>query len=105
VLDTRGPGAGALHGKRTVAVASSGCGVPQGAAAYYFNVTAVPHATLGYLTLWASGAAQPLASTLNALDGSITSNAALVPAVNGNIDAFAPDLTDVIVDIGGYFAP
>ena len=46
-----------------------------------------------------------MVSTLNALDGSITSNMAIVPNSNGKIDAYAPGLTQLILDISGYFAP
>jgi hypothetical protein len=60
---------------------------------------------LNYLTLWPDGENQPVVSTLNAQDGLITSNMAIVPTMNGSIDAFATDLTQLILDISGYFAP
>jgi hypothetical protein len=41
---------------------------------------------LGYLTLWPDGGQQPSVSTLNALDGQVTSNMAVVPTNNGKID-------------------
>ena len=44
-------------------------------------------------------------STLNAIDGSITSNMAIVPTSNGSIDAYASSLTQMILDISSYFAP
>jgi hypothetical protein len=46
-----------------------------------------------------------LVATLNAVDGAITSNLAIVPTMNGNIDAFASAPTDLVLDIFGYFAP
>jgi len=58
-----------------------------------------------YLTLWASGQPQPVVSTLNAYDGFITSNLAVVPTTSGFIDAYAAGLTQLILDISGYFAP
>jgi hypothetical protein len=64
-----------------------------------------PPGLLGYLTLWPAGSPQPLASTLNGLDGAVTSNMALVPTSNGSIDAFAANPTQLILDISGYFAP
>ncbi len=70
-----------------------------------FNATVVPSGSLGYLTLWADSENQPVVSTLNAYDGFITSNMAIVPNVNGSIDAFAAGLTQLILDISGYFAP
>jgi len=65
----------------------------------------VPNGGLNYLTLWPDGQMQPLASTLNATDGAITSNMAIVPTTNGSIDAYASGLTQLILDISGSFAP
>ena len=48
---------------------------------------------------------QPTVSTLNAGDGFITSNMAIVPTANGSIDAYAARLTQLLMDIYGYFAP
>ncbi len=109
VLDTRnaaGPlGGPALNGQRDFPVSASACGVPASAQAYSLSATVVPAGMLGYLSLWPWGAAQPLVSTLNALDGSITSNAAIVPASSGKISAYATNQTDLILDVNGYFAP
>jgi hypothetical protein len=60
---------------------------------------------LGYLTLWPDGTNQPLVSTLNALDGSISSNMAIVPTNNGSVDAYASGLTQLILDTSSYCAP
>ena len=60
---------------------------------------------LGYLTLWADGQTQPVVSTLNAYDGFVTSNMAIVPNMNGSTDAYADGTTQLILDISGYFAP
>ena len=60
---------------------------------------------LGYLTLWPDGQPKPLVSTLNALDGSISNNMAIVPNTDGSIDAYAPGITQLILDISSYFAP
>jgi hypothetical protein len=72
---------------------------------YVFNATVVPTGGLGYLTLWPDGQPKPLVSTLNALDGSITNNMAIVPSTNGKVDAFASGITQLILDISSYFAP
>lgn len=104
VLDTR-RGSGAFSGKIVVDVVDSPCGVPATAQAYVLNATVVPEGALGYLTLWADGASQPGVSTLNALDGSITNNMAIVPTTNGSIDAYASGITQLILDISTYFAP
>jgi hypothetical protein len=88
-----------------VNVTGSGCGVPTSAQAYVFNATVVPPGALGYLTLWPQGTTQSLVSALNALDGSITSNMAIVPAASGSVSAYASNPTQLLLDISGYFAP
>jgi len=91
---------------RNFPVQSSHCGIPSTAKAYSFNVTAVPHKTLGYLTVWPTGAAQPLVSTLNSYNGQVVANAAFVPAgTSGGVSVYVTDDTDVLLDINGYFAP
>ncbi len=89
----------------TVNVVDSACGPPSTAQAFVFNATVVPPGHLGYLTLWPDGENQPVVSTLNATDGAITSNMAIVPTNNGSIDAYASALTQLILDISSYFAP
>jgi hypothetical protein len=106
VLDTRLPlGAQPFSGIRNVDVAESGCAVLPTAKAYVFNATVVPPGSLGYITLWPQGAAQPAVATLNAVDGAITSNIALVPTMNGSVSAFASGPTHLVLDVFGFFAP
>ncbi len=62
------------------------------------NATVVPPAPFGFLTLWPQGTTQPLVSTLNAIDGAITSNMAIVPTTNGSISAFG--ITSGTLDSG-----
>jgi hypothetical protein len=103
-IDTRS-GAGAFDGTLTVPIHGSSCAPPATAQAYVLNATVVPTASLSFLSLWAAGKAQPVVSTLNANDGAVTSNMAVVPTTNGSIDAFASDSTNLILDISSYFAP
>jgi YVTN family beta-propeller protein len=108
VIDTRKIGSGLPFSgtlSPPVDVVDSPCSVPSAAQAYVFNASVVPQGYLGYLTLWPDGTTQPLVSTLNALDGSISSNMAIVPSTNGKVDAFASGLTQLILDISSYFAP
>jgi hypothetical protein len=105
VLDTRQNNGQPFKGEKTVNVVGSACAPPSNAAAYIFNATAVPPGSMPYLTLWPDGEQQPVVSTLNAYDGFITSNMAIVPTNNGSIDAYAYALTQLILDISGYFAP
>jgi hypothetical protein len=67
------------------------CGVvPSIAQAYSFNVTALPHGEVDWLTVWPAGSAQPIVSTLNDLQGVIIANAPIVPAgtLSGGISVY-----------------
>jgi uncharacterized repeat protein (TIGR03803 family) len=88
-----------------VDVVGSVCAPPGTAQAYTLNVTVVPSGNLSYLTLWPDSEGQPIVSTLNAADGWITSNMAIVPTVNGSVDAYEAGMTQLILDISSYFAP
>ncbi|KAA0253501.1 hypothetical protein FBQ97_01150 [Acidobacteria bacterium ACD] len=116
VVDTRNA-PGTLSGPSLAAgetrswpVVSGSCGVPAGAQALAVNVTAVAPPAPGYLTLWPSGTAMPLASTLNYKAGAVRANNALVK-VSGDgqvsVSAFngSPGPVDVVLDVSGYFAP
>jgi hypothetical protein len=110
VADTRnanGPlGGPAIAGgtSRDFVIPNSFCGIPSNATGYSLNVAVVPRGTLGFLTLWPAGQSQPLAATLNSVDGRVKSNAAIVPAgSNGAVSVFATDTTDLVLDINGYF--
>jgi sugar lactone lactonase YvrE len=103
-IDTRG-GSGVFDGTLAVPIQESSCAPPGTAQAYVLNATVVPTASLSYLSLWAAGGTQPYVSTLNASDGAVTSNMAIVPTSNGLIDAFATDSTQLILDLSSYFAP
>ncbi len=111
IADTRGPagpfGAPSLSPglTRGFPLASSSC-VPAAAGAYSLNVTAVPDTHyLAYLTIWPAGQPQPVASTLNSWTGKVVANAAIVPAGTSQaISLYAPNSTEVILDLNGYFA-
>ena len=104
VLDTRNP-AGTLpfNGAKDLNVAGASCGAPASAQAFVVNATVVPPGPLGFLTLWPQGSPKPFVSTLNAGDGAITSNLAIVPSSNGSISIFGSNPTHVVMDISGYF--
>jgi hypothetical protein len=91
---------------RSFPIQSSACSVPGTAQAYSLNIAVIPAGPLAYLTAWPAGSAMPVAATLNASTGSTTANAALVQAgTGGAIDLYASSVTDVVIDINGYFAP
>ncbi len=112
VVDTRNP-AGPLAGpylaagqSRSFPLLSGSCNIPTTALAYSLNVTAIPAGSLGYLTVWPTGETQPTVSTLNALTGTITANAAIVPAgSSGGVSVYVQNDSDVLLDVNGYFAP
>jgi hypothetical protein len=112
VADTRnansplgGPSLGA-QSTRTFPILASSCGIPASAQAYSLNFAAVPKGPLGFLTAWPAGQTQPLVSSLNALTGTITANAVVVPAgTNGDVSVFTTSATDLVIDVNGYFAP
>ena len=105
--DSRANNGQPFQGERTVNIVGSPCAPPSNAKGYVFNATVVPPGSMPYLTLWPDGSqgGQPAVSTLNAYDGYITSNMAIVPNIDGSVDAYAAALTQLILDISGYFAP
>ena len=117
VLDTRANNGLPFTGQLSPppVVLAGACEAATTAQAYVFNATVVPSASLGYLTLWPDGSrsGMPVVSTLNAYDGFIASNMAIVPNIDGAIDAFAgmglpgpgSGYTQLILDISSYFAP
>ena len=108
VIDTRKVGSGQpFTGTLSppVDVVDSQCAPPSAAQAYVFNATVVPSGGLGYLTLWPDPLDRPTVSTLNALDGWITNNMAIVLNIDGKTDAYASGTTQLILDISSYFAP
>ena len=112
IADTRlatgalgGPGMGPQT-SRTFPILSSACNIPSTARAYSLNATVVPGGPLGFISLWPTGSAQPVVSTLNALTGTVVANAAIVRAgAGGSVELYASESTNVVLDINGYFAP
>ena len=112
-VDTRSPADHPISGgtmtaseSRTLALPSSGCGIPSNATAYSVNVTVVPPGPLATVTLWASGEARPITTSVTSPTGRTRANAAIVPAgASGAISAFVSDATDLVLDVNGYFAP
>jgi hypothetical protein len=91
---------------RTVTAAGAG-GVPGGAAAVVVNVTVTNVTGSSFLTIWPSGQARPLASSLNYTPGVTVANAVTVKVGGaGKISVFnAAGRADVIIDVVGYFQP
>jgi hypothetical protein len=116
VVDSRnlsGPGTPPFTGQFDVNVLGSVCGGTPQAEAYVVNATVAPSGPLGFLTLWPQGSSRPTVATLNALDGAITNNMAIVPDAQAlpapvndtEISSYATNPTQLILDMFGYFAP
>ena len=106
-LDTRSGRGGEFSGELVIDVLENQgyCPMSSQAQAFDLNATVVPIVPLQYLTLWPDGLQQPVVSTLNAPDGTVTSNMAIVPTSIGLIDAYTTNLTHLLLDVSGYFAP
>jgi hypothetical protein len=83
----------------------SACGIPATASAALTNITAVPMERLEFLSVGPPAWDLKSSSLLNAYDGEIASNVALVPLAGGYADAYTTNRTHLIVDVFGYFAP
>jgi hypothetical protein len=74
------------------------------------NVTAVFPDGPGYVTVYPCGQAQPNASNLNYFGGEVIPNSVIVKVGSGGANAgkvcfFSSTGVDLIVDVGGHFAP
>ena len=93
---------------RTIPVLSNTrCNIPSTAQAYSLNFTVIPPGQLSFLTAWPTGNPPiPSVSILNDFLGTVLANAAVVPGgASGSIDVYVTNLTDVVIDINGYYAP
>jgi hypothetical protein len=87
------------------------CGIDSAAVAVSLNVTVVAPTASGYLTLWPSGTAQPIVSTINFVANDVLANGAIVPLAaamsNQELAVYngGPGQTNIIVDVTGYFKP
>jgi len=113
VVDTRESSFGAYgspsfstNETRSYNMTTTACpGIPV-AVAYSVNVTLANNVgNGGWVTLYPTGIPRPFISTVNfGSGGGAVANAAIVPAdVNGSIDAWSAGVTNVIIDINGYF--
>ena len=107
IVDTRSNnGAARLAGGSITRIQITGQGgVPSSAKAVLANVTVSGPAGSGFLTMWNCSAAQPEVSTLNFSTNETVANAATVPLdSSGRLCAFSNVSTDLLIDVGGYYA-
>ncbi|HVK25167.1 MAG TPA: hypothetical protein VM677_27735 [Actinokineospora sp.] len=108
LMDTRdgtGVRAGSLGAGEEVTLPVAGlAGVPATATAVTLNVTATEPTASSFLTVWPSGAARPLASSLNFTAGATVPNLVTVPVVDGKVRFYNHGgRVHVIADVFGYF--
>jgi uncharacterized protein (DUF1800 family) len=111
VVDTRGPigpyGGPALAASTSRTFGFSQCGVSPTARAVALNVTVTGSTVGGYLTLYPSGGAAPLSSTINFRTGQTRANNAIVKLGAGALLSVAAGYstgnTHFIIDLIGYF--
>jgi hypothetical protein len=80
-------------------------GIPPFAGAYSMSFGAIlPDGANSFITIWPTGQAQPLVSSINPIQGAVVANAAIVPAgTNGSISVFPNTGVHLYGDINGYF--
>jgi hypothetical protein len=114
IVDTRlangafGGPALVANATRTFNLPSGPCaGLPADAAAWSLNFTIIGGAGTfqnAFLTAWATGDSQPVASTLNFNANQLESNAAIVPAgTSGSINVFVNAPGHLLIDVNGYY--
>jgi hypothetical protein len=112
IVDTRQPdgsvgGPALAAGGTRVFGLGGACGLPPSARAGAFNVTVTGATSGGYLTAYPTGAAAPLASTINFGAGQTRANNAILslsPAGNLSVYCGIPSgSVDLVIDVTGYF--
>ncbi len=119
IIDTRIGGGGkfgvsetrqySVNGNTSGQGGAVNCGVPGAGGeppAVVLNITSTKALASGFLKVWQTGAAQPNASILNYTPAADIANASIIPSglVGANeIQIFARQPTDVIVDVIGFF--
>ncbi|HEY5334465.1 MAG TPA: family 43 glycosylhydrolase, partial [Mycobacteriales bacterium] len=93
----------AAEGTKTVTVARASFGIPADATAAVLTVTVANPAAAGFLTVFPTAAARPLAANVNYTARQVTGNRVVVPLSDGQISIFSQARADVIVDVSGYF--
>jgi hypothetical protein len=106
-IDGQFQGGGAMSAADRLNLTVAGrAGIPaSGVGAAILNVTATDPTAPGYLTVWPSTSAQPLASNLNFVAGLTVPNLVIGKlGTNGQVALFnSAGQTDVIADVEGWF--
>ena len=81
--------------------------VPSGSSAVVLNMTITGPADVGFVTVFPTGVAQPVASSIN-VDGAgqTIANLVTVPiGAGGSVDVYSQMQTDLVADVQGYYVP
>ena len=111
VVDTRPGAASARHGALVadvpVTVKLAGTpGVPAGATAASFNLTAISPRADVYVAAYPCGSSPPLVSNINAPAGSIVANRVVVDLDgSGSVCIVANGAVDIVLDVTGSYGP
>jgi hypothetical protein len=101
-----GTATGTLGNTATSVQVTGEGGVPAtGVSAVVLNVTVTNTTAASYLTIWPTGATQPLVSNLNWVAGETVPNRVIVPVgTGGQVSVYNyGGSTDVVIDVGGWF--
>jgi len=101
-----GSGALTAGGELDLTVAGR-AGIPAvGVDSVILNVTAANPTQPGFITVWPSGTARPLASNLNFVPGQTVPNLVIVKVGDGKVAIYnSAGSADVIADVVGWFSP
>ena len=91
---------------RVIPVPQSSCGVPA-STAYSLNFISITPAgqSVGYVSAWQDNLPWPGTVVLNALQGGVVDNSAVVAAgPDGGIQIMASNNADLVIDMNGYYA-
>jgi hypothetical protein len=92
----------AAGGTKNINVAGA-FGIPADATAVVLNVTVANPASGGFLTVFPTGAARPLASNINYATGKVVPNLVEVGiGTGGQVSFYSLSRTDIVVDVEGY---
>ena len=107
ILDTRAAQGFSRRTKAGEAFTLALSNVPQGASAVVLNMTIAGSGDGGFVTVYPSGVARPVASSIN-VDGAgqTIANLVTVPiGAGGSVDVYTQMSTDLVADVQGYYLP
>jgi hypothetical protein len=97
------PGSTLTAGGTKSIIVAGDFGVPSNATAVVLNVTVVNPTAPGYLSVYAKGATQPMASNIDYVTGQVVPNLVEVgTGTAGEVTFYASMPADIVVDVEGY---